>query len=125
SRAKSAAQLGVTLKTLRRLRRRVGVVAEARYEYFDILQADGDDVHGAARRLAPWASERVYGRYFESSSGAIIRLDMNAAARDTAWVAAQLAQGWQVRLKIQVASRERLASPAELQAWRECIPQSV
>lgn len=123
SRAKSAAQLGVTLKTLRRLRRRVGVVAEARYEYFDIMQ--GDDVHGAARRLAPWASERLYGRYFESSSGGIIRLDMNAAARDTAWVAAQLAQGWQVRLKIQVASRERLASPAELQAWRECMTRNV
>jgi DNA primase len=111
TRASAAAQLGVDRKTLQHIRRRVGVVAEPRFERFEL--DDAEYVHRRANWLAPWAADRVYGRYLESSSGQCIRLDMQNPARNDDWVAGQLARGCRVWLKVQVASRERFATPQE------------
>lgn len=125
SRTQASAQIGVNSRTLSQVRRRVKVVAEPRFRYFAIRQAK--HVTTTADHLAPWAAQRAYGRYFESSSGACVRVLMDNDARNEGWVARQLAQGHQVWLKVQVASLERFATPDEvisLEAPQQPSPSS-
>lgn len=112
SRAQAAHQLGVTTKTLTYVRRRVGVVADPCFRDFEIKDASQVNEHTNA--LAPWAADRRYGRYLESSSGQRVRLSVDAPSANDVWVAAQFAQGHRVFLRVQVASRERVARPGEI-----------
>lgn len=112
ARAKAAAQIGVNSRTLGRIRQRVGVVTEACYECFPVNEPKR--VHQRADRAAPWAREREFGRFLESSSGDLIRIDVNNTTSNDHWVATQMEAGHRVWIKIQVPSRERVATPEEM-----------
>lgn len=114
SRREASTQIGVSSRTLSRIRRRVKVIAEPRFRNFQLH--DSQAVAVTADSLAPWAAQRTYGRYLESSSGACVRLRVDDESRNSHWVATQLAHGYRVWLKVQVASLERFATEEEITA---------
>jgi 5S rRNA maturation endonuclease (ribonuclease M5) len=117
TRARAAEQIGVTVKTLSRIRRRTGVVTEAQFKEIELFSAR--DVLAQADEAAPWAAGRAFGRYLASSDGRRLRLDPRHGRHYDRWVAEQMAEGHIVKIQIQVASKEREGDPAEVEKRRE------
>lgn len=115
--AKVAQQLGVSEKTLTKMRVRCGVVTEERFH--EVPFTVSGDVVEKADKIVPWAAGREHGRLLVSTSGEEIHLDPRCPQRVNAWAREQVAQGQRIRLKIQKANLERLGTQEEALAQRE------
>jgi hypothetical protein len=107
-------QVGVTEKTLRDMRDRLGIAVDPHYKIIEITKAE--KVREQLDRFAPWAKDREYGRKIISSSGASINANYENLDE---WVAQQLNAGNQILGRIQIAGLERLATPEEIQFKQE------
>ena len=114
----AARQIGTSETTLRAIRRRVGIVADERFQEYPLEPSSS--YLQQVDELAPWAAGRAYGRYVKSSGGMKVAISPSTENnRVERWAANQISQGHTLTFKVQTASQERLATVEEKQALLE------
>jgi len=106
---KAAAEIGVSPKTLRKMRLELGIYAEPRFK--EIPLTDAENVRDQVDTAAPWAADRHRGRHLESSSGRIYEIGQELTDFIDLWSKRELEQGYEIKIAIQIASQEQIASP--------------
>jgi hypothetical protein len=121
TRRQAADQLGVTENTLAQIRARMGIATDPQFKIVKITTAK--NVREQIDRAAPWAKNNEFGRFLQSTTGEERRVSLrDDPAELDEWVARELATEIEpetkaeVSIKIQIGSRERLATEEELEA---------
>jgi hypothetical protein len=110
ARAKAAAQLGTSDKTLSVLRLKAGIAADEQFEMMEII--DPQNVLEQVNEQFPWAAERDFGKFLDNGSGKRKGL-YNRPEEIDCWVRYELGNNCTIIAYVQTASRERLATEQE------------
>lgn len=108
----AAAQIGVSVKTLIKLRDEAGIIAEPQFLTNEVTPEQ--PVLKQVDKLAPWAAGRNHGRYLESSSGSRLVVNTYNPQMVDQWVKREAAAGHKVIAKVQKASLERFGTAEEV-----------